>query len=203
MQLDHIAVSGATLEDATAWCEEALGVPLLPGGKHDLFATHNRLLGLADGLYFEAISIDPDAPAPSRARWFDLDQFEGPPRLTNWICATDDLDALLAMLPTDPGEPVQLARGDLKWKMAVPKGGRLPFGNLHPALIQWQSPVHPSAILGPSGCTLKRLVVSHPEANDLRSALSPVFSDARVVFETGDAGLRAEFETPHGIRVLQ
>jgi len=41
-----------------------LGVPFQPGGRHDVFGTHNALLGLADGLYIEAIAIaiDPDAP---------------------------------------------------------------------------------------------------------------------------------------------
>ena len=114
MQLDHIAISGDTLEEATAYCEDALGVALLPGGKHDIFATHNRLLGLADGLYLEAIAIDPGAATPHRTRWFDLDRFEGSPRLTNWICASDDLDALLSNLPDGAGEAIALTRGDLK-----------------------------------------------------------------------------------------
>jgi len=52
---------------------------------------------------------------------------------------------------------------------------------------------------------LRRLVVSHPEANALRDDLT--LKDARVVFEPGPpglrAGLRAEFDTPHGKRVLQ
>jgi hypothetical protein len=202
MQLDHLAVAGATLQDATSAVEDALGVAMQPGGRHDVFGTHNRLLGLADGLYLEAIAVDPDAPQPARPRWFDLDRFAGPARLTNWICQTDDMTATLAGMPAGAGQPVALARGDLRWDMAVPANGVLPFDNLFPALISWHSPVHPSAMLAASGCALRRLVVSHPEAQALRATLAAAFSDARVVFETGPAGLMAEMDTPLGLRRL-
>lgn len=203
MKLDHIAVSGETLNAATAAVEDALGVQMQPGGRHDVFSTHNTLLGLEDGLYLEAIAIDPAAPDPERPRWFDLDRFSGPARLTNWICATDDMAASLTQLSTVAGTPVALARGELRWQMAVPDDGKLPFDNLHPALIFWQSPVHPSAMLAASGCRLRRLIVSHPDAVSLRAALHPMLDDKHIVYDTGTAALRAEIDTPHGLRVLQ
>lgn len=204
LYLDHIAVAGQTLAEAQARCEAALGVPLHPGGKHPDFGTHNALLGLADGLYLEAIAIDPAVPPPARPRWFGLDGFEGPARLTNWICATDDMDAALATLPEGAGEPLPLRRGDLRWRMAVPISGILPFDNLHPAIIQWDSPVHPATRLAPSGCALRRLIVHHPDAASLESALAGILDAPRVVFEAARApGLRAEFDTPHGVRVLE
>lgn len=202
IHLDHIAVAGASLAEASDWVESALGMPLQPGGKHDLFGTHNCLLGLSDGLYLEAIAVDPAAPPPARARWFGLDRFSGPPRLTNWICATDDMDAALAQLP-GAGRPVPLARGDLRWMMAVPDDGMLPFDNLHPALIRWTTPVHPSATLAQSGCKLRRLLVSHPQADALAELLQSVLADSRVVLEAGAPGLLAEIETPRGVRVLR
>ena len=36
--------------------------------------THNRVLGMAGGMYLEVIAIDPDAAAPERPRWFGLDE---------------------------------------------------------------------------------------------------------------------------------
>lgn len=200
--LDHIAVSGTDLDAATAAVEAALGVPLQPGGRHDLFGTHNRLLGLEDGLYLEAIAIDPQAETPMRTRWFDLDRLDGPPRLSNWICRTGDLDTVLADLP-GAGTPVALRRGALEWDMAVPADGRLPFDNLHPALIRWRTAQHPAATLVASGCRLRQLTVIHPEAVALRDALAAHLDDARVVFEPGDAPrLVASFDTPHGPREL-
>ncbi|WP_065328902.1 VOC family protein [Tritonibacter mobilis] len=199
MELDHFAIAANTLAEATAHVEEALGVPLQPGGQHAVFGTHNRLLGLADGLYLEAIAIDPEATPERQPRWFDLDRFDGAARITNWICRSSDLDSTLAALPVDAGAPVSLTRGDLSWQMAVPKSGILPYDNIFPALIQWQGP-HPAPRLTQQGCSLRRLVVSHPEAQALAELLP--LDDARVVFEPGPAALRAEIDTPHGLRHL-
>ena len=198
MEFDHIAIVGTDLAAASAHVEEALGAPLQPGGEHAVFHTHNRLMGLEDGLYLEAIAINPDAPRPDRARWFDLDRVSGAPRLGNWICRCDDLDKTLAALPEGFGEPVALARGDLRWRMAVPRSGVLPFDNCAPALIQWQTDVHPATRLAPSGLRLERLQLSHPEARALATVLAPLLGDARVVFVEGAAGLEASFRSPSG-----
>lgn len=198
MELDHIAVSGETLDEAAAAVEAALGVAMQPGGRHAVFATHNRLLGLADGLYLEAIATDPDAPPPARPRWFGLDRFAGPARLTTWICRVGDM----AEAPGMAGDPVEVARGDLRWTMAVPGDGQLPFDGLFPALIRWHGDLHPAARLAPSGIALRRLVVAHPEAAALRAAL-PGLDDPRLVVEPGPAALMAEFDTPFGTRVLR
>lgn len=202
MRLDHLAVAAESLEAGRAYVEDALGLRLQSGGEHSHFGTHNLLLGLEDGLYLEVIAIDPAAPAPSYPRWFDLDRFSGVPRLRNWICAVDDLDAVLMRHPR-AGRPVALARGDLRWRMAVPEDGILPMDNLFPALIQWQGAVHPATRLPPSGARLVRLVISHPEVATLQTWLGPELSDGRVVFESGAIGLRAEIATPQGQRVLQ
>lgn len=200
MLLDHMAIAGETLDAASAHIEQALGVSLQNGGKHEKFGTYNRLLGLRDGLYLEAIAIDPQAPNPEKTRWFDLDRFEGAPRLTNWICRVPDIAAALTTFPDGVGQPIDLARGALRWQMAVPPNGRLPFDNLFPALIQWHGDLHPAQMLPDSGCRLSRLVVFHPDALELAKILGDLET---VVFDTGPAALRAEFETPHGTRVLE
>ena len=196
-----MAVAARTLEEGRAVVEEALGVALQPGGQHAHFGTHNLLLGLEEGLYLEVIAIDPDAPKPGYPRWFDLDRFVGAPRLTNWICQTQDLAEAVALMP-NAGAPVALARGDLRWQMAVPETGILPYDNCFPALIEWQTDMHPATRLALSGCRLRELVIRHPEANALQTDMSGCLSDARVRYETGPAGMRAEFDTPHGPRVL-
>lgn len=201
LELDHLAVAGESLEAAVAHIEDALGVAMLPGGQHAHFGTHNQLLGLGDGLYLEAIAIDPAVGALPYARWFDLDRFAGAPRLGNWICRSDDLVADVAAIPSDVGQPVALTRGDLRWRMAVPESGVLPYDDCFPALMQWDVSPTPARLLADSGCTLLRLEVAHPDAQTLQMAVP--LRDARVVFVEGAAGLRAEFETPHGRRVLQ
>jgi hypothetical protein len=199
---DHIAVAGETLAAATAHVEAALGVPLQQGGEHAIFHTHNTLLGLEDGLYLEAISINPDAPQPDRPRWFDLDNFAGRPRLTNWICRCDDLDATLAKLPDGFGTPVDLQRGDLRWRMAVPQSGVLPFDNCAPALIEWVGDAHPAPRLTQQGCGISSFNISHPQAPALGALLAPFLADARITFSVGDPELTATLNTPNGTATL-
>ncbi|MGR3393900.1 MULTISPECIES: VOC family protein [Rhodobacterales] len=204
LQLDHIAVLGESLEEAVAHSEAAVGMPLLPGGEHPRYGTHNQLLGLGHGLYLEAMSIDPAAPPPEEPRWFGLDRFEGPARLDKWICRVTDMDAALEALPM-AGRPVELSRGRLRWVMSVPEDGMLPFDGMFPALIEWRSPVPAGAMLSASGTTLARLVVTHPEAEALEALLAPHLNAPLVQFATGDApGLRAELRNAQGqVRVLQ
>ncbi len=202
MELDHLAICAATLDEGVAAIETALGVPLAGGGKHALMGTHNRLLSLGPGEYLEVIAIDPGAPPPGRPRWFDLDHFDGPPRLTNWVCRTADLDAALAGSPPGAGHAHDLERGAYRWRMGIPDDGCLPFGGCFPALIQWQGD-HPAATLPDQGCRLRGLVLRHPEADLLRECLAGHLADPRIAVEEGPVpSLGARIETPSGLCVL-
>jgi hypothetical protein len=163
-------------------------------------ATHNRLLGLGD-VYLEVIAIDPEGSPPGRPRWFDIDRFAGPPRITNWIARTDDLDDALAASPEGTGVPTAFARGDYRWKMAVPANGILPFDSAYPALIQWQTPLHPTQALTYAGVRLKTVTIAHPQAAALRAALR--LADPRIQIVQGPAkAITATFQTPSGDRSL-
>ncbi|WP_132950447.1 VOC family protein [Rhodovulum bhavnagarense] len=204
LRLDHLAVSAVTLEAGVAAIEERLGVRLAAGGRHAAMGTHNRLMALAPGLYLEVIAIDPDAPPPGHPRWFDLDNFAGLPRLTNWVARCDDLQGALARAPRGAGRPVSLARGDLRWQMAVPADGRLPFDGLFPALIAWQGSLHPAPMLPETGCRLAGLELYHPRADDLRRALTGLLDDPLVAVHPGnEIAIRALIDTPAGRRVLE
>lgn len=200
---DHIAVSAETLAAGVEAVEAALGLPLAGGGQHPHMATHNRLIGMGD-LYLEVIAADPGQPRPGWPRWFDLDNFTGRPRLTNWVAASADLAGDLAICPEGTGKPVALQRGDYRWQMAIPPDGKLPFDGAFPALIQWEGPLHPARALPDCGLRLIRLEIAHPEARALDRALAPLFRDPRIVFVDGPAkALRARFDTPHGLRILE
>jgi hypothetical protein len=201
LTLDHLAISCTDLGQGAAQVEAMLGLPLATGGQHPHMATHNRLLSLGPDLYLEVIAADPAQPRPSWPRWFDLDRFSGPPRLTNWICRTDDLDDELTHAPAGTGTPVALQRGDYRWRMAVPATGILPFENRFPALIQWEGTAHPAPRLPDHGARLTALHITHPDASALRAALARL-SDTRVTVTAGPAALRAIIATPQGDRVL-
>lgn len=202
LRLDHLAVSCETLAEGVAAVEAALGVPMAGGGVHPHMGTHNRLLSLGD-LYLEVIAVNPTAPAPAWPRWFDLDRFAGPPRLTNWVARCDDLDTELAASPAGAGVPVALSRGDYRWQMAVPEDGKLPFDGAFPALIQWQGAAHPAQALPDQAVRLTLLEVCHPQAAALNAALAGRLRDPRVTFLTGPPQMRAVFATPAGVRSLE
>lgn len=195
---DHLAYCASDLAQGVALAERALGVGFAAGGKHELMATHNRLLGL-DDLYLEVIAIDPDAAPAERARWFDLDRFQGELRLTNWVVRCEDLDAALAICPPGMGTLLQLTRGPYRWRMAVPDNGQLPFDGCFPALIEWQGSAHPTQALPASGLRLERLDIGHPQAEALKLALAPLVQDPRVfVSAAPQKQMMARFDGPGG-----
>ncbi|MGH1355645.1 MAG: VOC family protein [Thalassovita sp.] len=202
LELDHLAVAARTLDEGRAYVEKALGIAVQSGGNHARYGTHNLLAGLEDGLYLEVISVDPDAATPVDPRWFRLDEFNAAPCLHNWICWTEDMAAALPNLPAGVGQPVDLQRGDLRWQMAVPEDGRLPYDDTCPAVIQWHGR-HPAPSLTPTGARLVRLVVQHPKARELAAQMAVILSDPRVVFEPAPApSLHAEFDVNGAVRRL-
>lgn len=202
MKFDHLVVGGRDLASARAHVEEALGVAMQAGGAHEVFQTHNALMGLEDGLYLEAIAPNPAVAPPTRARWYDLDRFSGPARLSNWACAVEDMEAALAASPDGAGAPVAVRRGDLAWRMAVSEAGTTPYDNLWPALIEWPSDVHPAGKLTPTGVRLKRFTLTHPDGAAFAAAFAQHMADDRVAIEVGPVAMHAEFSTPHGDRSL-
>lgn len=203
LYLDHIAVACTDLAQGAAQMVETLGTPLDIQGAHPAMGTHNRLTGMGP-VYFELIAIDPIAQGPGRPRWFNIDNFTGPPRLTNWILRTDDLDAALNVLPTGFGTPMDLQRGDLKWRMAVPGDGILPWDGWAPAIIEWQGDAHPTQTLPDSGLRLSRLTLHHPQAEQIAETLAPLMPPDTAQFMPADAPkLVAILTGPHGEIRLQ
>ncbi len=203
LALDHLAVVARTLEEGKTYVEAVLGERLLPGGKHAAMGTHNCLLGLGHDTYIEVIAVDPEAPKPKHRRWFNLDGYSGAPRLTNWICRTDDIELALDAAPPGSGKPMRLSRADLSWTMAVPEFGRLPYDDAVPALIQWHEGLHPARRLPENDVRLVRLDVFHPKADELLEAMPALYRLDRVAVREGpEKRLIATISTPTGNRVL-
>ena len=202
MKLDHLAITCADLAAGAAWVEAALGVPLQPGGQHARYGTHNRLLALGPGEYLEVIAPDPTAATPRHPRWFGLDSATAP-RLGNWIVQVPDLTRALSIATQHAGEVVQMQRGDLTWRIAVPPDGTLPLGGAYPTLIEWQgAAAHPSTRLTDLGVRLTALDIYHPKADYLSETVGKSLTDPRIRFHAGPLSLRARFHTPAGDRHL-
>ena len=199
LRLDHIVVVAETLAEGTDYVADTLGVSLQQGGDHAFMGTHNTLLSLGPEAYLEVIAINPDAPAPDRPRWFGMDVFSGPPRLANWVCSSDDMANDHAAAPPGMEDVIDAARGDLRWKMAVPTAGQYPFGGAFPGMIAWQTALQPQEMLTDHGVRLLALEVAHPDLAGLRSALSGLAPEAPVSLMSGPAPkLRARLSTPRG-----
>ena len=216
VQLDHLVIASATLEEGVAWCEATLGVTPGPGGKHPLMGTHNRLLSIATAVfpdaYLEIIAIDPTAPAPNRPRWFGLDQPElreqlvSGPRLIHAVARTTNLDMHrwgLITLGLQPGEPVSASRdtpeGLLAWQILVRPDGRLECQGALPTLIQW-SGRHPAQTMTNNGITLESLTLKG--LSERVQALLRLKGVQMHPSLPEHAALSATLSTPRGIVIL-
>lgn len=208
--VDHVVVAAATLDEGVAWCERVLGITPGPGGKHPLMSTHNRLFNISSEgfpkVFFEIIAIDPDAPPPSRARWFGLDSLDlsHGPRLVNVVARTNDVDghrAALLAAGAQPGDPVRASRatpaGVLQWSILVAADGALD-GAL-PTLIQWDDEgLQPATRMPPSGVQLQRLSL-----HGLSSATASALNLRHVSCSAGPVEIELELLTPRGIVALR
>lgn len=215
--LDHLVIGAATLDEGVAWCEATLGITPGPGGRHVMMGTHNRLFSIASDTFLQAygeiIAIDPQAPPPGRARWYDLDQpalqdaLRRGPQLIHWVARTPDaqarIDALKA-LGFDGGDVLSAERmtpqGWLRWQISVrPDGQRLCSGAL-PTWITWAGD-HPANTLADQGVALQRLTLAR-----IPPELTPALSLPPGIDASADGALpalRAGLATPKGLVELQ
>ena len=198
MVLDHLVVTAPDLTLGTAWVEARLGARVSEGGRHGMMGTHNALLSLGADAYLEVIAIDPNGTPPSQPRWFALDDARPEPALTHWAARVDDLDRALASAPEGTGVIWEMARADLRWQMAVPRGGQPPWAGLFPMLLRWQTDP-PAPQLPDRGVRLIGLTLTHPEADSLAAALTQVATDRRIRIVPGPApAIAAVLSTPRG-----
>ncbi|AML49991.1 VOC family protein [Falsihalocynthiibacter arcticus] len=204
LEIDHFAIACETLSQGVEYVQDTLGIALLGQGQHPKMGTHNRLLSLGPNIYLEVISVDPNAPRPPHPRWFDLDSFSGNPRVTNWICRTNDLKAAIANSPENVGQPMAFERGKYRWDMAVPADGKLPYDGCFPALIQWHGNAHPASELADVNCRFLYATIQHPNTTELSSSLEPLQPPKGIRFVQGDIPAFAiSIETPTGERTLK
>ncbi|HEY2864812.1 MAG TPA: VOC family protein [Casimicrobiaceae bacterium] len=177
-RLDHLIVAAATLDQGEDHLESMLGARPQRGGRHEAMGTHNSLLRLGERCYLELIALDPDAAAPPRPRWFDLDRpamralLAQRPRLIHWAARTDDIEAARRVCPIDPGPAHAMSRGSFRWRITIPDDGGRPGAGVLPTLIQWDGDRHPADALPDVGVRLAAVAAAHPEPDRMRQALA-------------------------------
>jgi hypothetical protein len=203
---DHLAIGAADLAAGSAAIEARLGAALSPGGAHPSMATHNRLLALGHRCYLEVIAADPQAPAPTRPRWFGLDEpairaaLAERPRLLSWVVRVPNIEAAIARLPVDPGRIEAASRGELSWRITVPADGHPVEGGCVPLLIEWPKGIHPADRMPASSCRLERLALRHPRPERIEAVLAALGPDlgVPVTVAVGPVRLAATIDTDRG-----
>lgn len=203
MELDHLVVGAEHLDDAVAYIEESLGIEMFEGGQHLRFGTHNAVALIGDGIYIEAIARDYDQKNPQGARWFDLDRFQGAPRIITWAVRVPNITRVLAALPESAGQCVELTRGMFDWRINVASSGRMYQDGAFPHVIEWRCDAHPTDHLPMSGAQLARLTIMHPNAAAIAMKVPQLVADPRLDIVSGpQLAFRADFDTALGTKTL-
>jgi catechol 2,3-dioxygenase-like lactoylglutathione lyase family enzyme len=141
LSLDHIVIRVQDLE-ATIAHFSSLGFTVQRGGTHADGATHNALIGFADGSYFELIAFLRDAP---EHRWWDAgnrvgDGFVDFALLPPSVAATIDAAHGRGLNYDGPiaGGRVRPDGERLEWQIGKPRSVDLPFlcGDLTPRQLR-------------------------------------------------------------------
>ncbi|WP_191602121.1 VOC family protein [Marinomonas algicola] len=191
-KIDHIVIGADTLEQGMESLHKTLGVTLPKASKHDAMGTHNCVAPVGNESFIEILSIDPEAPTPNRARWFNMDnpevqaQFKKQPMAYHWVVGTNDLDAVIANSPIEMGEIVTFTRGERSWRLNIPKDGSLAEAGLIPTFIEWSPGAHPSTNMSDLGLTLKTVILTHPDPEKLHHLLDALGVDHLATIEKGE-----------------
>lgn len=206
VEIDHLLYLAPTREQGMDEIEALLGVRPAIGGRHPLYGTHNALLSLGDGIYFEVIARDPELPEPERGALFDSDNVASS-RLLTWVARTDDMDTVVAAareagLGLGAAEPGHRDRPDgtrVEWIATDPYP--LPMDGAIPFLIDWGNTTHPSTVAQPGG-ELLSLMIEHPQADAVRDAMAVLGANVEVV-EADEYALVARIKTASGVVELR
>jgi hypothetical protein len=184
-------VVAPSLVEGVDYVKTILGIEPGPGGEHARMGTYNRLLRLGGEQYLEVIAVNPVAPPPERPRWFGMDRSPQKPYLAAWVARTNALPR---------GE--EMSRGDYRWRMTIPADGSMPFDGVAPTLLQWHT-ASPALRMAESGCSLRKLELFHPRADEVEAFLMQIGFDGPVSVAKGsEPRLVAHIATPAGVRQL-
>jgi len=189
-RIDHLVIGALTLEEGVEYVRKTLGVDIPPGGSHSALATHNHLMAIGEDVFLEVIAADHAAKkTPERLqqpRWYGLDDpyvqaaLHQSPALLAWVINTRTIDDMAAACSWPLGNIVDVTRGELSWRFALPFDGALPAAGMLPYAIEWDTSVHPARNMADCGIRLEKLEISHPNAKWLKAHLASVNADTLV-----------------------
>jgi hypothetical protein len=207
LSLDHITIIAPSLAEGVDHVRTCLDIDVPFGTKHPDMGTHNHRLRLGETVYLEIIAVDPDAPRPSRPRWFGLDDvsvvqrhWQSGERLRAWVAMTSDIDGVLAAHGDLLGGKMRIGG---QHQFSVLPDGRLPRDGVAPSVIDRPGQRPPSAKMPDLGARLRELVVEHPSPADVAALYGDLgIADAPRVQEGPRLRYLATIDTAQGPRML-
>ncbi|MFN8168663.1 MAG: VOC family protein [Candidatus Nanopelagicales bacterium] len=188
LEVDHVLLGVADLDDAARRLLDDHGLRALPGGRHPRWGTANRVVPLG-AAYLELVTVvDPVVAAGSDfGRWITA-MLDGTAPAWGWVVRSPDLDAHAARLGlvVETGSRARPDGSTVSWRLAgvadAARDPQLPF------LIAWDPGVAlpgTAAVQHPAGrVRLERLEVDGDADRVLARAGGPV---ERVQVEVGGA----------------
>lgn len=180
LEFDHIVITCHKLSAGIDYVRRTFGVDIPLGGQHHFMGTHNAVMCVGDGIYFEVIAIDPSLTVPTHPRWFGLgnvmfeDRMKDQPILTHYVLRTSDIEATLQGLSPALREKMgavhAASRGDLSWKITIHETGLPPEGGCLPALIEWDG-TPPQYRMARPGLAFDRIHLCHPSPDQIEHEL--------------------------------
>jgi len=205
--IDHIVMLSPSAKIASDFIRNKLGLAPAFGGRHVAFGTCNYLLSLGESQYLEVIA--PQKELEAIANIDDGDEFLSAcralaqPMPYTFCIATSDFANLESILKANGiavagpiSEQRQRPDGELlKWELLTCFDSE--YGSVFPFFIKWGDCEHP-ATTSPTGCSLKNLVVRHPQ----HERLSAVFGALNLqvsVHNSKRPGLDVVLSSPNGL----
>ena len=125
-------------------------------------------------------------------RWYGLDDpyvkasLHRSPALLAWVVNTETIDDLAAACSWPLGNIVDVTRGELSWRFALPFDGALPAGGMLPYAIEWGTTEHPAGNMADCGISLEKLEISHPKAEWLKGHLTSIAAQGLVTLREAE-----------------
>ena len=119
LDLDHLVLGVADLDDAAAVLLDDHGLVALPGGRHPLWGTANRIVPLG-ACYLELVAVVDPAVAATSAFGSWVADMAARRSDWGWAVRTSDIGATARRLDLDvvPGSRVTPAGVELSWQLA-------------------------------------------------------------------------------------
>jgi len=222
LRVDHLVCGYlGDLESAMDEFEEATGVRPTRGGSHPNLGTHNAIVSLGNGAYFEILCRDPDQPEPPKL-WMGMGSLgtrchdAQPSALLTWAvdraAQVDETVSTARANGYDPGDPEDFSRkkpdgSTLRWRLSyrhytVEEMGA--GGGVVPFLIDWRGSASPAAS-APAGCELVGLRAEAEDALTVGKRLRALgISPDDLQLKQGERDkLIATLRTPKGVVEFQ